>query len=95
MSESLSIWPNIDEKISHEAESIKNKAFRGAFMKGVIACREKGIEAKNPYKSIYQPNGKGGTFAMAFRNYWNKGWNTWKKHTLNYCGIHENEVKNK
>lgn len=88
MKSSLSIWPDVEKKINSEAETIKNHAFRGAFMKGVIACKEKGFEAVNPYKMIYQDDG-GGTFAMAFHNYWDKGWNAWKKHVLNYCGFNE------
>lgn len=92
MNSTLSIWPDIDEKVNKEAEAIRNPAFRGAFMKGARACKELGLDAKNPYKAIYQQDGTGGTFAMAFRNYWNRGWNAWKKHTLGYAGFASSEV---
>lgn len=79
MKGTLSIWPDIDIKVNKEAEAIKNPAFRGAFMKGAFACKEGGLKAVNPYKAIYQSDGRGGTFAMAFRNYWNRGWNAYNK----------------
>ncbi len=88
-------FPNTPKDILTEMDSIKGKAMQGAFRKGVIACREVGLEAVNPYKAKYQPDGRGGTFAMAFRNHWNKGWNAWKKHVLGYAGIDHREVKDK
>lgn len=48
-------------------------------MKGARACKNGGLKAVNPYKAIYQDDMKGGTFAMAFRNYWNRGWNAYNK----------------
>lgn len=95
MNSSLSIWPDIEEKINHEAEAIKSPAFRGAFMKGARACQETGIKAVNPYKPKYKSDGRGGTFAIAFRNYWNRGWNAWKKHALSYAGFSNDEVKDR
>lgn len=54
-------------------DSIEGEALKGAFRKGVIAYREMGDKAVNPYKAKYKQNGRG-TFAMAFRNVWNKGY---------------------
>lgn len=95
MNYTLDIWPDIETKINKDVSAIKNPAFKGAFMKGVIACRELGLKAENPYKPIYQDDMKGGTFAMAFMNYWNRGWNAYKKHSLEYCGISNSEVKDR
>lgn len=95
MKGTLSIWPDIDIKVNKEAEAIKNPAFRRAFMKGAFACKEGGLKAVNPYKVIYQSDGRGGTFAMAFRNYWNRGWNAWKKHVLQFSGLDHQEVKDR
>lgn len=79
MAGTLPIFPDIDLNVNKEAEAIKNPAFRGAFMKGARACKECGLTAVNPYKAIYQYDGRGSTFAMAFRNYWNRGWNAYNK----------------
>lgn len=95
MNSTLPIFPDIDINVNKEAEAIKNPAFRGAFMKGARACKEGGLIAINPYKAIYQSDGRGGTFAMAFRNYWNRGWNAWKKHVFQYNGVDSNAVKDR
>jgi hypothetical protein len=71
------LFPTLPD-VRTEADSIKNPAFRGAFMKGVRAYKELGNEAVNPYKMIYQNDG-GGTFAMAFRNHWEKGVKAYKR----------------
>ena len=70
--------PYPDISLKSELDNIKGKALKGAFLKGAIACREKGKEAVNPYKAIYKQNGSS-TFAMDFRNAWDKGWSAYKK----------------
>ncbi len=85
-------FPDIPQALHSEMDQIKGEALKGAFRKGVIACRERGLKAVNPYRKIYRENGRG-TFAMAFINAWNKGWNAYKKHLLTYYGIDHKEVK--
>src|SRR5690606_31441270 len=70
--------PYPDISLKSELDNIKGKALKGAFLKGAIACREKGKEAVNPYKAKYTKKGSS-TFAMAFRNAWDKGWSAYKK----------------
>ncbi|WP_114752317.1 hypothetical protein [Pleomorphovibrio marinus] len=82
MTTSPEIWPN-SQNINKEAETIKNPAFRGAFMKGVKACQHEGIKAENPYQPIYQFQSSRPTFAMVFMKYWDKGFKAWERHQNN------------
>lgn len=71
-------FPDIPNAIKTELDTINGKALKGAFLKGVIACRELGMRAKNPYKSIYKQDGSG-TFAMAFKSAWDKGFMSYRR----------------
>lgn len=61
----------------------KGRAIKSAFMKGFVAARELGLEARNPYKLITKPDG-GATFAAAFYNAWADGWNHYRNNRLTY-----------
>lgn len=72
-------FPDIPNELHTEMDRIKGDALKGAFRKGVIACRELGLKAVNPYKKIYRGNGRG-TFSFAFKNAWDRGYEAYRKH---------------
>lgn len=52
-----------------------NKAFRGAFQKGVKARKAGKGRHQNPYKD-YRTDGGQVTFSRAFWKCWNDGWDS-------------------
>ena len=74
----MTLFPSLPKSLQTEMDSIEGEALKGAFRKGVIAFREMGNKSVNPYKAKYKKNGRA-TFAMAFRNSWNKGYLAAKK----------------
>lgn len=80
-------FPGLDERKERLIDSAlslyRGRAMKGAFMKGFIAAREKGLEARNPYRIKPKANG-GATFSAAFRNAWAAGFAHYRQNRLAY-----------
>lgn len=80
-------FPGIEETKERLIESALSlypgRAMRAAFMRGFIAAREKGLEARNPYRIKTKGNG-GATYSAGFYNAWNAGFKHYRENRIIY-----------